>query len=99
VLSSIGSSGPTDYRAAPGRVNQPDVSAMRSHEAGAWRESGCVPGTFVAQRNRKQGDASVLGMKYWLIRGDGRSANPMPFPRTPYGDIISVMSRRLGRAK
>jgi hypothetical protein len=29
----------------------------------------------------------------------GRSANPMPFPRIPQGDTISVMSRRLGRAK
>jgi hypothetical protein len=26
----------------------------------------------------------------------GRSANPMPFPRLPQGDTISVMSRRLG---
>jgi hypothetical protein len=28
-----------------------------------------------------------------------QSANPMPFPRIPQGDIISVMSRRLGYAK
>jgi hypothetical protein len=47
-------------------------------------------GLFVVQRSREQGDASVLGMKYRLMRGDGRSANPMPFQLLRQSDIIDV---------
>jgi hypothetical protein len=48
---------------------------------------------------------TARGRRPWAPEGEatagttGRSANPMPFPRIPSGDIISVVSRRLGRAK
>jgi hypothetical protein len=76
----------------------PRSDGRAGRSAGRWRPKGV------------RGFKSAIGFQLRSVglskgsRGRGtagttdRSANLMPFPRIPQGDIISVTSRRLGRA-
>jgi hypothetical protein len=51
-------------------------------------------------RLKQQGAAKVASLPMFSReRGTEGTTDPMPFPHIPLGDIISVMSRRLGHAK